>query len=153
MVSRLRLVAAILPLLALAACGGAPPNKGNAPLATAGTHPVPWHFDGEPKTGEETAALPLPAVPPGPMDEPARLKGLEGRQVKSVLGAPSFRRREAPAEIWQYRARTCTLDLFLYDEAGGIQTVAHWAVRSTSGVNDRDCFHDLLTKAKGTPVS
>ena len=30
------------------------------------------------------------------------------------LGAPEFVRRDGPAQIWQYRAENCVLDLFLY---------------------------------------
>lgn len=84
--------------------------------------------------------------------EPARLKGLNPLQVRSVLGRPVFTRRDAPAEIWQYRARACTLDLFLYDEGGG-QTVAHYAMRGSQPINESACFEELTGRDHGIPSS
>ncbi len=133
--SRLSIALGLLPVLALAACGGAP---------------VTAQFPAHPPAAVETAVLPPP--PAGPVDEPARLKGLSGAQVVQVLGIPGFRRRDNPAEIWQYRARACTLDLFLYDGEGGPR-VAHFAVRSPSGLSDRDCFDEVLGKDKALPSS
>jgi hypothetical protein len=138
-------LAALLPLVLLADCGGAPGPKNAAP-AGAGS-PLPWHYDGDESA---TAAL-LPSAPPGAAPS-IRLKGLSAMQVKAALGTPEFRRRDAPAEIWQYRTRACTLDVFLYDETAG-QTVAHYAVRTQSGVNDRDCVEELLSRVKGAPTS
>ena len=135
--SRLSIALGLLPVLALAACGGAPAQ-----------HPV-TQFPAHPPATVETAVLPPLA---GPVDEPARLKGLSGAQVVQVLGIPGFRRRDNPAEIWQYRARACTLDLFLYDGEGGPR-VAHFAVRSPSGLSDRDCFDEVLGKDKAAPSS
>jgi hypothetical protein len=34
---------------------------------------------------------------------------------------PQFRRRDGQVEIWQYRGSGCTLDLFLYAEAGDMR--------------------------------
>ncbi|HSV29486.1 MAG TPA: hypothetical protein VLL76_08000, partial [Candidatus Omnitrophota bacterium] len=84
--------------------------------------------------------------------EPARLKGLNPLQVKAVLGKPVFTRRDAPAEIWQYRSRACTLDVFLYDEKNG-QSVAHVAVRSPQPMDEKDCFSDLTARSRGIPTS
>jgi hypothetical protein len=75
--------------------------------------------------------------------EPSRLKGLTVVQVQEVLGQPGFQRRDAPAEIWQYRGRGCTLDLFIYDY-GNSRTVDHWSVRSPSRVPDVECFQQLV---------
>jgi hypothetical protein len=81
-------------------------------------------------------------------------KGLSAAQVESALGAPSFRRRDPPAEIWQYRVKSCALDLFLYDEAWG-QSVAHAAVRPAQGgaaISDRACLDEVLNRSE-KPVS
>jgi hypothetical protein len=122
-----RFVWALLPVFALAACGGVQPQA--AP-------PVVSSADAQVQTA---------SLSPAAIDTPARLKGLTAIQVKSVLGSPNFRRRDNPAEIWQYRGSACTLDLFLYDEAGR-QTVSHYAVRSQTGsIEDRDCFVQLTT--------
>ncbi len=121
-----RLAVAALPLALLAACGGAmpPPVSAAAPAAaTAGSQPAP---------GE----IAIPA-------DPAGLTGLTAAQLRTALGAPGFTRRDAPAEIWQYRGRDCTLDLFLYDGGAG-QTVAHYAVRSPGALPAKDCLAELV---------
>lgn len=132
---RLRTILALVPLAALVACGGNPQaDRPNLAGPNAG--------------GSAAAAL----MPPSGVTEPARLKGLNPLQVKAVLGKPIFTRRDTPAEIWQYRGRACTLDVFLYDEKGG-QSVAHYAVRSPQPVNEKDCFSDLTARNQGIPTS
>ena len=42
--------------------------------------------------------------------------GLDGPALERLLGNPVLVRRDAPAEVWQYRAADCVLDLFLYQE-------------------------------------
>lgn len=125
-------LAALVPLALLAACGGNPQMASLQTTAPAAAAP-----------GAKALALGV--------TEPARLKGLNPVQVREVLGSPGFTRRDAPAEIWQYRARACTLDLFLYDD-GGVQAVAHYAMRGQV-VNERDCFAELTSKTKAVPAS
>lgn len=127
-------------LALLAACAGNPQSSGL-------TSPR-----GSDSSASETRLGLQGLAPTGPVTEPARLKGLNPLQVRAVLGRPVFTRRDAPAEIWQYRARACTLDLFLYDEGQG-QTVAHVAVRGTQPVNERDCFNELTGTGPGIPTS
>lgn len=138
---RLSQLFAISSLALLAACAGNP-DTASGPSATRGTD----SSASETKSGQQALA------PAGPVTEPARLKGLNPLQVRSVLGRPGFTRRDAPAEIWQYRARACTLDLFLYDEGQG-QAVAHYAVRGAQPVSERDCFNELLGGNRGIPTS
>ena len=46
------------------------------------------------------------------------LTGMAPAQVAALLGDPDLRRRDPPAEIWQYRSADCVLDLFFYDDNG-----------------------------------
>ncbi|MGE5516411.1 MAG: hypothetical protein ACM31D_11395 [Bacteroidota bacterium] len=118
--------AALVPLALLVACGGNPQRNG---LATGANG----------QGGDALAAL-----PGGTGADPSRLKGLSPLQVRAVLGKPMFTRRDAPAEIWQYRGRACTIDLFLYDD-NGKQTVTHVAVRSQqAAINESQCFGELV---------
>lgn len=133
------LTAAVLPVTLLAACGG-PPN-GAAQPQVAGTPSAAASSSGE---DGQTAAV-------AHITEPAHLKGLTAVSVRDLLGPPGFRRRDAPAEIWQYRGRNCTLDLFLYDGNGG-QTVGYYAVRSPNAVGEKDCFDDLVQTAHPAPA-
>ncbi|CAA7622013.1 hypothetical protein [Magnetospirillum sp. UT-4] len=124
--------------LLLAACAGNP-QTGQGPAASVTPAGA----------GEPAPAPSRPAIAEArrvPL-EPTALKGLSPTQLRSMLGAPVFTRRDTPAEIWQYRGRSCTLDLFLYDDGGG-QIVAHYAVRSAQPVSDRDCVDELLGRTR-----
>ncbi|MBC7908333.1 MAG: hypothetical protein H7Y60_16520 [Rhodospirillaceae bacterium] len=139
---RLVRYAVLAPLAFLVACGGAPQTGGPNTLASG----VFDFFGADALRGSSQQA----ALPDG--TDPNRLKGLSPLQVRSVLGKPVFTRRDAPAEIWQYRSRACTLDLFLYDE-GGSQTVAHYAVRGQQPVNESQCLGELVGKGQSVPTS
>ncbi len=71
-----------------------------------------------------------------PTDLPASqidtLEHLSAPALLARLGPPDFTRRDAPAELWQYRGATCVLDLFLYPEAG-MMTVSHAQTRARHG--------------------
>lgn len=43
-----------------------------------------------------------------------QLIGLNGPELNHLLGKPLLVRREADAEVWQYRTANCVLHLFLY---------------------------------------
>jgi hypothetical protein len=95
---------------------------------------VPAH-GAAPKTPESTEAL--PAVPvvaaltvkpdtirPQPPKDTRELIGLERGEVEARLGTPALRRRDAPAEIWQYRSPLCVLDLFLYRDGAATRVTS-----------------------------
>src|SRR6185437_16057487 len=67
------------------------------------------------------SASPQPAPPAPENGAPAikDLAGLKPADVLSILGKPDLKRDEPPAELWQYRAADCVLNLFFYDDAGG----------------------------------
>jgi hypothetical protein len=48
-----------------------------------------------------------------------KLAGLKPAEVLAMLGTPDLKRTEPPAELWQYRAADCVLNLFFYDGASG----------------------------------
>ncbi len=88
-------------------------------------------------------------IVPGPdrVPAPRTLLGLEHHQVMALLGEPSFKRRDDPAQIWQYRDSTCILDVFLYrPKGGGAYRVTHVEVRGHGviKVSQEDCFLRLL---------
>ena len=141
---RLSRLALLSPLLLLVACGG-------NPQTASGPH-VAGGFSGTDSSASATKNGDQLAAIPGGLSEPSRLKGLNTVQIKSVLGRPGFTRRDAPAEIWQYRGRVCTLDLFLYDD-GSHQVVAHYAMRGTQPLDERGCFDELTGRGHAAPMS
>jgi len=148
-------------LVLLAACEQNPGVHAGvaAPLAKSEGQKPAFESPSGPVVSASVAAVAHAAVPPqasaapqATVGEPSRLKGLTPVQVREVLGQPGFQRRDAPAEIWQYRGRGCTLDLYIYDLGGG-QAVEHWAVRSPSRVNDTECFQQLVDQGHNQPGS
>lgn len=57
-----------------------------------------------------------------------QLMGQDSQAVLVALGQPRRVRKEAPAEVWQYNAGSCVVDLFLYPD-GGKQKVMHLEAR------------------------
>ena len=80
----------------LAAC--APVSSSQSPSTSA-----------SPPSATATAAPgAAPQAPPGD------LLGLDETALKRWFGTPSLIRRDYPAEVWQYRAKACVLELYLY---------------------------------------
>jgi len=44
------------------------------------------------------------------------LMGLSSSRVAELLGQPSLRRRDWPADLWQYEAEGCVVDIVFYDD-------------------------------------
>ena len=109
---RFFVVGALLADLSLAACG-TPPSAIVAPPSAA------------------AAVLPAPAAPAVAPAAPAAaripelpvLTGLGPAELVALFGEPDFRRRDPPAELWQYRSPDCVLDVFLYGEGGSYRVV------------------------------
>jgi hypothetical protein len=129
--------------LTLGACTASPTPE----VATAATMAAP-----SPSAPVLAAVPPESPKPARPEEEPLpdvnRLIGLKAEDVTALLGAPGFRRKDAPAEIWQYGDTSCTLDLFLYTDktAAAPYTVTHIEVRrrALEAVSREECFRRLL---------
>lgn len=63
---------------------------------------------------------------------PDLLLGLSTSEVEKLLGNADLRRREPPAEVWQYESMKCVLHLFLY-ESGGDFRVEHYEASGQDG--------------------
>jgi hypothetical protein len=60
---------------------------------------------------------PVQASAGGTAAQEARLIGLDGDQLRDLLGEPSEERQQAPGKLWRFRyARTCTVDILLYPD-------------------------------------
>ena len=145
----------LAPSLTVLACGVV---IGCTELQTQGPHdfgalvgPPQKHFEGVPAYGAvaptapastpATVALPDAAnaasagagtAMRSPLTDVSELIGLERQQLQARLGDPALRRRDAPAEIWQYRSSLCVLDLFLYRDGQAVR-VTNAEVRPRDG--------------------
>lgn len=75
------------------------------------------------------------------------LQNLTGNQVRALLGTPSFMRSDSPAEMWQYRTDSCTLDLFLYKNVDtGVPSVAHYGIRLqlSHALTENECYESVI---------
>ena len=139
---------ALLSLLLLACAGGeeAEPATTAAAENTASEAEAAAPAEGDPAAAE-AAAPELAALPPEPVidDDPDRLLGLSSVALDDLLGAPKWVRREAPAQIRQYRGNDCVLDAVLYQEADG-ERVSYVEARDGDGniSSARDCLNQLL---------
>lgn len=66
---------------------------------------------------------------PGAMIPTDHLDGWSAAGLSARLGRPDLLRREAAAQVWQYRGATCLLDVFLYPDARGAVQVVHASLR------------------------
>lgn len=121
------------------------PKASEEPEASAATAPLPDAAP-EPKTA---------ALPPEPVidDDPARILGLGPDKLTEILGRPELTRREPPAEIWQYRGKSCVFDVFLYEEAGLVR-VTYLEARDDDAqrVAERNCLNQLLRARRAAPL-
>lgn len=76
-----------------------------------------------PKT--QTQSAPLQATAPAALRVPGlkELTGLHQPEILAMLGKPDLKRDEPPAQLWQYRAADCVLNLFFYREQDGYRLV------------------------------
>lgn len=95
-----------------------------------------------------------PVEPAREFPEPTILTDLSADKVTSLLGAPGFKRMDDPAEIWQYKAENCIMDLYLYDSLDHLgRSVAHYEIRLQPGKNitAKSCFASVI-RAADPPV-
>jgi hypothetical protein len=79
--------------------------------------------------------------------DPDKLIGLDAQQVTGLFGPADFRRSDGPAEILQYRAQGCVLNLFLYQEgAPDDYRVQHIEARGPqlAPVSRDSCIADVM---------
>jgi hypothetical protein len=111
---------------------------------------------GSSATSTTAAAPPSSAVPDSAhAPDLNKLAGLKPAEVLSMLGTPDLKRVEPPAELWQYRAADCVLNLFFYDEAGGYRLthIEAWQRSLASGGSVPARCHDADAPIKAHLIS
>lgn len=154
-----------LSLLVLAACGAISGPAGNgdrAPPSAAAT-PAP---EPSPPLAALDPPTPEPSLePPDAVagtterrainDDPEQLMGLAPRAISRLLGPPSLLRTERPAEVWQYTAADCVLDIYLYaeEENPDRSRVTYYEIRRAQPGQRgaRACFADIIESRNMAP--
>jgi hypothetical protein len=83
---------------------------------------------------------------------PDEFVGYSPERVLPILGAPDFVRRDGTAQIWQYRATNCVLDLFIYKNDDGTH-VKHAEIRPrVPGAESVEaCYSRMRQERQGKP--
>ncbi|MBI1985461.1 MAG: hypothetical protein HYS64_02050 [Rhodospirillales bacterium] len=144
----------MLAVIGVAACGGIAtdadptPTPTVTPTAAAATAPATQAAATTlAPAAVSTETMTAAPAPERRYPEPASLAGLDEGQLSGLLGQPRFKRRDDPAQIWQYRNDACALDVFLYKTGkDGPFTVLHFETRGRDKkpVDQKDCFVSLL---------
>jgi len=97
-------------------------------------------------------AIVPPAPPPAPAPDPAQLVGLDRGALAALLGEPTLRREEPPAEVWLYTSEACAFHVYLYrDAADGSYRVTHYdavpRLRRVRLQAAERCFAGLMVRA------
>ena len=76
--------------------------------------------------------------------------GLAPHAVNRLLGPPSLLRTELPAQVWQYTAADCVLDIYLYaeEERPDRSRVTYYEIRRAepASASTRACFADIIRR-------
>jgi hypothetical protein len=140
---------ALLLLALLAGCettgGGSSVSGGSA---SNGSNGAGTGEAGRPAAGNASTVSALQAV----RFDAGEFMGYSPERVLPVLGAPDFVRRDGNAQIWQYRATSCILDLFLY-KANGSTQVKHAELRPRAPATETldVCYSRLRQDRKTKP--
>ena len=145
---------AVCAVFAVAGCDTSPPDwvtqekPANEPAQKAGIEEFALKAVPSPN---ETATVPskssrndsLASIPPDA--NPQQLIGLESRGLADMLGSPGFVRRDGKAEVWQYPAESCILDIFLYRDKGTLSVdYVELRGRGTAQLSRQDCYRRML---------
>jgi hypothetical protein len=144
---------ALMCLVLLAGCqttaekAASVPNGGETAAAGA---TAPGTVSGVGEASKPAGAAPTAQIVRFSPDE---FLGYSPERVLPVLGAPDFVRRDGTAQIWQYRATNCILDLFLY-KTGNETRVRHAELRPrVPGAEPVDaCYSRMRQERKTTPA-
>lgn len=78
-------------------------------------------------------------------DDPKQLLALGPGDLADKLGSPGFVRRDGHAEIWQYLAEACVLDVFLYRDNNALAVdYVELRGRGAATLSRRACFREML---------
>jgi hypothetical protein len=113
-----KLAAALMAVVCLAGCETlmgkqAPPAPPPKPIAAAPAAVAP-----------PPVAVPAPAPAPQPppakpsASDPPKIEGMKQDEILAQLGTPASQRELSPARVFDYRARGCTISIYLYFDTG-----------------------------------
>ena len=77
------------------------------------------------------------------------LYGLDTEALIARLGTPALKRREPPAQIWQYKTTKCVVLFFLYPNNKDVRVDNIQVLRRDKGpINEKACFLKIVNNKK-----
>jgi hypothetical protein len=98
-----------------------------------------------PVTPALAPTVPLP--PPPPKGEPDLFTGVQAAQLRQLVGAPAFTRRDGITEMWRYDTASCHAFFFLTGTPAKVQHV-ETLPRGKDAAADPVCLSALRASAK-----
>jgi len=137
--------------LVLGACGNAsnqkPQPQTNLPALEVAPTPGTVVEVNEPEVTETEPEVASIEPEPEPIivnDDPQQFVSLNIHELSKLLGAPNLVRRDGNAEVWQYQASQCTLDIFLYEDNANLQVKYVDLRGDADDAGNRQCMADIL---------
>jgi len=109
-----------------------------AAIMAIGLLPVacgPAHLRTQSAPGADTAQSVPDAQTAGFTPTAGNLLGANPTKLEQWLGKPGVVRLDDPAQVWQYRAQGCVVDVYLYPSSDGM-AVSHAEARSQKYTGD-----------------
>ena len=98
----------------------------------------------DPGGGGDLAAASNPSSPAA-----EQLVGMSAEEITRLLGYPHHRRREAPAQVWQYASARCVIFVFLYE---GEPAPSGPAQRPSASRDWRVQYIEALSRSDSKPM-
>ena len=115
-----------------------------AEAAKPGTAPKPTPLAATPAVAHGDTIVPAAARLSG---DPEELIGLDHSALRRTLGQPAQIRHEFTTQVWQYVTGDCVVDLYLYDEQGGLKvTYVEARSRNAEPTPTTRCLKSLLER-------
>lgn len=78
-------------------------------------------------------------------NRPDIMDALTRREVGYMLGAPSFVRKDAEAEVWQYRGDACVMDLYFYEAGAAVSYIDIRLKKEKMMGSKSHCLGDIVS--------
>ncbi|MCF8466737.1 MAG: hypothetical protein K9G33_04995 [Sneathiella sp.] len=142
----------VVMTVGLAGCAQTPATTSNAAQDQKSTAQALKPVEAAPPKKQNPSAL--AAIKPRILLEPNIVVGKTDAEIQGAFGDPNMKRKESPAEVWQYLTPGCALHLYFYPGNVGDGLVVRYiaingrSVASFSDLDRKQCFNDHL-KAVG----
>lgn len=126
-------------------------NKTNHTVLESKNQPLTFPAKTEKQISQEKVVT-LETQLPKTSNEPEQLIGLQSHAVSAILGEPTLKRHDPPAQVWLYTELGCAFHVFLYRRLSGEYTVKYYNFVTPNKKTDPSiCYKRLLSESVPKP--